>query len=67
MLRRAKTAGVLRVPTVDSTQSADTREAKIKRNGVNICNCCCCYCRGALVDFKGVTIQADTVKFVFFC
>ena len=34
-LRRVKTADVLRVPTADNSQSEDTRQAKVKRNGVN--------------------------------
>ena len=41
VLKRAKTAEVLRVPTADYSQSTDTREAKVKRNGVNFCCCCC--------------------------
>ncbi|XP_078381872.1 uncharacterized protein LOC144664607 isoform X2 [Oculina patagonica] len=36
VLRRAKTAEVLRVPTADNSQSADTREAKVKRNGTTL-------------------------------
>ena len=42
VLRRAKTAEVLRVPTADNSELADTREAKVKRNGVNFC-CNCCF------------------------
>ncbi|XP_066020856.1 uncharacterized protein [Pocillopora verrucosa] len=34
VLRRARTAEVLRVPTGDSTLTADSREAKLKRNGI---------------------------------
>ena len=34
VLRRAKTADVLRVPTVDSSQPVNTKETKSKRNGV---------------------------------
>ena len=35
VLRRAKTADVLRVPTLDSLQRVDARETKVKKNGVS--------------------------------
>jgi len=39
-LRRVKTADVLRVPTADNLPSDNKREAKVKRNGVNLTDCC---------------------------
>ena len=35
VLRRARTADVLRVPTLHSLQTADARETKVKKNGVS--------------------------------
>jgi len=34
VLRRAKTADALRVPTAEYSQPTDKREAKVKKNGV---------------------------------